>query len=341
MDGELNAGFFSFSSRVGDLSDKEFAQLQDSLNGVGQGHLLAYFDELDDDERAMLLQQLGMINPASTNQLYDSSMTFDDADSEQGGASDSKVKSNVVGSFTLLGRPDISEKNAKLERVSDCLIAPISSASPEELASWYQAGCQLIKDGEVALVVYAGECILFEDNDKEYSLGMCDVQLPSKKTAFQTLIERFIRAQLVASESKKLARKNLKCKILIMTSHENFAETKKFFKDNKYFGADKNAFTIFCQGMMPQVDLDGKIILSEPHQLQMSANGSGSIFESICNNTKVKNVLSSVKYCQIIDIKCLANTIFDPLMLGYTSNKKLKACLRACQAPEPGKNVSL
>lgn len=55
MDEELNAGFFAFSSRIGELSDNEYTQLQDSLNGVGQGHLLAYFDELDQDERAMLL----------------------------------------------------------------------------------------------------------------------------------------------------------------------------------------------------------------------------------------------------------------------------------------------
>lgn len=66
----------------------------------------------------------------------------------------------------------------------------------------------------------------------------------------------------------------------------------------------------------------------------MSSNGSGSIFESICSNSKVKSALSSVKYCQIVDIKCLANTIFDPVALGYTAANQLKACLRACEAPE-------
>jgi hypothetical protein len=34
----------------------------------------------------------------------------------------------------------------------------------------------------------------------------------------------------------------------------------------------------------------------------MSGAGSGSIFESICNNQKVKEVLKKVKYAQIIDI---------------------------------------
>ncbi len=43
--------------------------------------------------------------------------------------------------------------------------------------------------------------------------------------------------------------------------------------------------------MMPHVDLDGKIILSMPYQIQMSSAGSGSMFESICNNQIVKDAL--------------------------------------------------
>lgn len=62
-----------------------------------------------------------------------------------------------------------------------------------------------------------------------------------------------------------LKRKYLQCKIMIMTSHANFIETKEFLKKNSYFGGDKNNFVVYTQGMMPNVDLDGKIILSEPH----------------------------------------------------------------------------
>lgn len=122
-----------------------------------------------------------MINPASTNKLYDSSMTFDDDASEQ---ATSQSASNVVGSFALLGKPDTSDKNAKLEKLSDCLFAPLASAKSEQLVAWHESGVELIRQGEVALVVYAGECILFDDSDKEYSIGMCDVQLPSNKTAY-------------------------------------------------------------------------------------------------------------------------------------------------------------
>lgn len=35
---------------------------------------------------------------------------------------------------------------------------------------------------------------MFEEKMKEYSVGMCKMSLPSDKTVFQVMIERFFRA---------------------------------------------------------------------------------------------------------------------------------------------------
>jgi hypothetical protein len=43
--------------------------------------------------------------------------------------------------------------------------------------------------------------------------------------------------------------------------------------------------------MVPQVDLDGKIIMKRTSEIQLSPNGSGALFESINNNTKVRETL--------------------------------------------------
>jgi hypothetical protein len=61
----------------------------------------------------------------------------------------------------------------------------------------------LIKDGDSALILYAGQSTKFDGSDKEFSIGMCDVGLPSKKTAYQIIIEKFIRAQLKAHNATK------------------------------------------------------------------------------------------------------------------------------------------
>lgn len=84
---------------------------------------------------------------------------------------------------------------------------------------------------------------------------------------------------------------------------------------------------------MPNVDLDGKIILSEPHQMQMSCAGSGSIFESVVNNEKVKNAIYTSRYTQIVDIMNPTARIFDPEMIGYAAANDLKVAVRAFKPP--------
>jgi UDP-N-acetylglucosamine pyrophosphorylase len=52
-----------------------------------------------------------------------------------------------------------------------------------------------------------------------------------------------------------------------MTSTEDYIETKFFLRENNYFGAKKENFTVYPQGMIPQVDLDGKIVLGTTHEI--------------------------------------------------------------------------
>ena len=75
--------------------------------------------------------------------------------------------------------------------------------------------------------------------------------LPSGKSVYQILVEKFLRAQQVAHGSKKLTKQAQNCKLLIMASQSNYLETKKIFKDNNYFGASRKNFLFYTQGMVP------------------------------------------------------------------------------------------
>lgn len=81
-----------------------------------------------------------------------------------------------------------------------------------------------------------------------------------------------------------------------MASQSNFIETKKFFKENKYFGGNRKNFVFYTQGMVPQVDLDGKIIMKRTSEIQLSPNGSGALFESINSNENVRQILEEAEY---------------------------------------------
>lgn len=82
-----------------------------------------------------------------------------------------------------------------------------SNKQSSQLESYAQAGNKLIKEGKVALVIYGGDRIQYDGSDKQYSAGMADTGLPSKKSAYQILIEKFIRAQMNAHNAKKMSKK--------------------------------------------------------------------------------------------------------------------------------------
>lgn len=71
----------------------------------------------------------------------------------------------------------------------------------------------------------------------------------------------------------------------------------------------------------------------------MSCAGSGSIFESIVNNEKVKKAIAGSKYTQIVDIMNPTSRIFDPEMIGYAATNDLKVAVRAFK-PAADKDTS-
>jgi UDP-N-acetylglucosamine pyrophosphorylase len=100
--------------------------------------------------------------------------------------------------------------------------------SPSEAAEFKAIGNKLISEGRVAVVILAGGqgTRLGSDRPKgEFNIG-----LPSGKSIFQLLTERFIKAQLLAGETQR-------CKLLVMTSELNHRQTVEFYEQHYYFGA--------------------------------------------------------------------------------------------------------
>lgn len=79
-DEEWGMGFLKNSNN---LTDDEIAKLQETLDMSGQGHLLQYLPELNDEQKQTLFKQIGMINPSACNSLYNSSMVVDDSGVEK------------------------------------------------------------------------------------------------------------------------------------------------------------------------------------------------------------------------------------------------------------------
>lgn len=88
----------------------------------------------------------------------------------------------------------------RLEVIEPHLVSSRNKMKPEEIKELREIGYQKIREGKVAVVILAGGqgSILGFDRPK----GEYDIKLPSNKTIFQILIERFIKAHLLANNKK-------------------------------------------------------------------------------------------------------------------------------------------
>ena len=112
-----------------------------------------------------------------------------------------------------------------------------------------ELGLQRIRDGKAAVLIMAGG----QGTRLGFShpKGMYQIGLPSQKSIFQILVERFFRVQMIANKVYKLEeggiipQEAIKCKMLIMTTHENYAETYEYFASNDFFGGIEENFIFF------------------------------------------------------------------------------------------------
>jgi len=99
-------------------------------------------------------------------------------------------------------KPDVSAANADSETAFDTVepekIVDRAKLSPYEQSIYKTAGNKLIREGKVGTVILAGgqgSRLGFNGPKGKYNIG-----LPSGKSLFQILTERFMRAQLNAHD---------------------------------------------------------------------------------------------------------------------------------------------
>lgn len=195
-------------------------------------------------------------------------------------------------------------------------------------------GQSLVKNGQVGVVVLAGgqgSRLGFNGPKGKFDLG-----LPSGKTLFQVLVERFFKVQMAAhgvttdsvdtddGESvPRIPASCQKCTMFVMTSYENHDETVQYFRDNAYFGGEESSFVFFPQTMLPAVDTSGKILMKSHHDIKLAPNGNGALFDALKNNELVRRAIGNFEYIQIIGVDNALNKVLDPIQLGITHQQNL------------------
>ena len=212
------------------------------LKKHNQSHLLAFWEQLNTNQRRNLLAQIRQLDfPKIDNWVTDfvKNPTF------------AKISADFAPAWSYGPDPDDTKQKRRYGKA-------------------VELGRELISAGKVAALVVAGgqATRLKLDGPK----GNFPISPVKNKTLFQ------IFAESIAAVSEKY---QTVCPWYIMASPLNYAETVEIFRSNDYYGLRESDVFIFQQSILPNFGFDGKILLADKATIACSPDGHGGSLKAL------------------------------------------------------------
>ena len=253
---------------------------REAFEKSGQGHVFAFWDQLDEREKSSLLEQAGEIDLAELASLVDKLV--------KGGVEDAGIDYGKLEPAPYVPLPDGLTEDTKWKKAKE-------------------EGEKALRSGRVAAFTVAGGqgTRLGYDGPK----GTFPVTPIKKKTLFQVLAEKI-----------KASRKRFDCQLpwYIMTSHANHEATVSFFDQHEYFGLGEGTVKFFRQGRMPAIDFDGRILMDSKGSIATSPDGHGGALRALDRSgalAEMKSIgIDLLSYFQVDNPHV---QVADPNFLGF------------------------
>ena len=202
-------------------------------------------------------------------------------------------------------------------------------ANAESYDAAWQTGAELLEQGKVGMIITAGGqgSRLGFDHPK----GMFPIGPVSDVTLFQIFFEKVMaRANQFGS----------KVPIYIMTSPPTHEETIEFLEAQNYFGMKPQDVKVFCQGVMPAVDLDGKLLLSDAGEIFASPDGHGGALLALEKSGALDDMqVRGVEHVFYGQIDNPLVQVCDPALLGYHAKSKSEMTSQVVRKTDPLQKV--
>src|SRR3990167_7418459 len=192
-------------------------------------------------------------------------------------------------------------------------------------------GEKSLRRGEVAvLTVAGGHGTRLGSNGPKGTLSIAPI---SNKSIFQLHAEKILAVQ----------QKYHTCiPWYIMTSETNDSATQEFFRSNGFFGLDSKQVCFFTQGMLPAVNLDGKLLMNSKSSIVMSPNGHGGAIIALMENGILRDMeargVKNIFYHQVDNV--LIKTA-DPVFIGYHLKNEAEMSLKIVKKCHPEEKVGI
>ena len=247
------------------------------------------FAQVSSADAAALVTQLSAIDVTLVNELFTATMASVAAEGSSSAASALTPARDVTRSVDAL---------------------------PEAAAAWTDAGLAAVARGAVGVIILAGGQGTRLGFDKPK--GQYDLALPSHKSLFQLQAERItrVRALAAAATGKPLASVSLP--LYVMTSPMTDADTRSFFAAHSNFGLPEGEVQFFCQGTLPCLDFDGRIMLESGARVAEAPDGNGGIYRGLHLSGAVANMRSrGVVGVHVFAVDNAIVRAADPAFIGY------------------------
>ncbi|MCF7954408.1 MAG: UDPGP type 1 family protein [Phycisphaerae bacterium] len=279
-------------------STQKYTKFNDELAAIGQQHLLAFYDTLNDDQKADLLGQISRLDLARIPGWVD----------------------NYVKNANSMEIP------TKFDPAPSYPPAP-AKGMEDGYAKARKLGEKFLREGKVAAFVVAGgqgTRLGFDGPKGDYPIS------PIKnKTLFRIFGETILAA------SKKYGSR---LPWYVMTSPLNNAATVECFEKNAYYGLEKEDVFIFQQGTLPNFDFDGNILLSGKDTIAKSPDGHGGSLKALFDSGAIADMQKrGVEHISYFQVDNPLINIFSPLFIGFHAASGSEMSSRAlikCHAKE-------
>lgn len=271
------------------------------LSSQGQGHLLAFYDQLDDRQREHLLDQINCLDFT-------------------------QIPTWVA---EYVKNPQPATVPAHFDPAPSYTPTPQTHDQQQKYDQAEKLGTELICAGRVAAFVVAGGqgTRLGFDGPK----GNFPISPIKNKTLFQ------IFAETILAAGKKYGA-NL-C-WYIMTCPMNYSATVKIFELNDYYGMNRSDVFIFQQGTLPNFAFDGKILLADKGTIAVSPDGHGGSLKALYDSGAMTDMKTKgIEYITYWQVDNPLVNIFDPFFIGLHALDNAEMSAKALIKSSPTEKV--
>lgn len=208
---------------------------------------------------------------------------------------------------------------------------PANVSELENARAAGQIGEHSLRKGEIAVVTVAGgDGTRLGCNGPKGALPIAPI---SRKSIFQ------LHAEKICAIQKKYA---VRIPWYIMTSKNNAQITHDFFRTNQYFGLDSEQIRFFAQGMLPVLNLHGKLLMNSRSNIVMSPNGHGGLVSALQDAGIFHDMkMHGIKYVFYHQVDNILAKIADPVFIGYHIRERADMSLKVVKKRNPEEKVGI